>query len=79
VLGALRHDGQLSWATQQRTSVRDDVIAFFDQIAAQSHSVPRIVLLDNAAIHKGDVMEKAPPVGKTGTALVLPSTIQPGT
>jgi transposase len=37
--------------------VRDDVIAFFDQIAGQPHSVPRIVVLDNAAIHKGDVME----------------------
>jgi len=34
------------------------VIAFFDQIALQSHSVPRIVLIDNAGIHDGDVMEK---------------------
>lgn len=37
---------------------RDDVIAFFDRIADQPHSVPRIVLLDNAGIHKGDAMEK---------------------
>jgi transposase len=58
VLGALRHDGQLVWTTQQRPTTRDDVIAFFDQIADQSHSVPRIVLLDNAGIHKGDAMEK---------------------
>lgn len=58
VLGALRHGGELMWATQQRSTVRDDVIAFFDQIAGQPHSVPRIVVLDNAAIHKGDVMEK---------------------
>jgi transposase len=34
------------------------VIAFFDQIALQSHSVSRIVLIDNAGIHKGDRMEK---------------------
>lgn len=57
VLGALRHDGTLLWATQQRPTVRDDVIAFFDGIAAQPHDVPRIVILNNAAIHKGDVME----------------------
>jgi transposase len=58
VLGALRHDGWLTWVTQQRPTMRDDVIAFFDQIAAQPHSVPRIVLLDNAAIHKGDAMQR---------------------
>ena len=57
VLGVLRHGGELVWATQQRPTVRDDVIAFFDQIARQPHSVPRIVVLDNAAIHKGDIME----------------------
>lgn len=58
VLGALRHDGQLIWTTQQRPSRREDVIAFFDQIADPPHSVPRVVLLDNAAIHKGEAMEK---------------------
>jgi transposase len=58
VLGALRHDSQLIWTTQQRPTTRDDVIAFFDQIADQPHSVPRIVLLDNAAIHKGEAMQK---------------------
>ena len=58
VLGALRHDGQLTWTTQQRPTTRDDVIAFFDQIALQSHSVPRIVLIDNTGIHKGDLMKK---------------------
>ena len=58
VLGALRHDGQLIWNTQQRPTTRDDVIAFFDQIALDSHSVPGIVLLDNADIHKGELMEK---------------------
>jgi transposase len=58
VLGALRHDGQLIWTTQQRSTTRDDVIAFFDQIADQPHAVPRIIVLDNAAIHKGDVIDK---------------------
>lgn len=56
MLGALRHDGQLIWTTQQRPTTRNDVIAFFDRIADQPHTVPRIVLLDNAGIHKGDVM-----------------------
>jgi hypothetical protein len=58
VLGALRHGGQLTWATQQRPTTRDDVIAFFDQIALRSHSVPRIVVIDNAGIHNGALMEK---------------------
>jgi len=57
VLGALRHDGQLIWTAQQRSTTRDDVIGFFDQMADPPHSVPRIVVLDNASIHKGDVME----------------------
>lgn len=43
---------------QQRPTTRDDVIAFFDQVAAQPHSVPRIVLIDNAGIHKGEAMDK---------------------
>jgi transposase len=58
VLGALRHDGQLTRTTQQRPTTRDDVIIFFDQIAAQPHSVPRVVVIDNAWIHKGKPMEK---------------------
>ena len=58
VLGALRHDGALFWSAQQRPTSRDDVIVFFDQLAAQQHDVPRILLLDNAAIHKGEAMEK---------------------
>jgi transposase len=55
---ALRHDGQLIWTTQQRPTTRADVIAFFDQIAERPHSVPRVIVLDNAGIHKGEVMEK---------------------
>lgn len=58
VLGALRHDGKLVWKTQQRPTVREDVIGFFDELAAQAHAVPRIVVLDNASFHKGKPMEK---------------------
>lgn len=58
VLGVLRQDGQLRWETQQRPTVRDDVIAFFDRLSEQPHSVPRIVVIDNARIHKGDIMER---------------------
>lgn len=58
VLGALRQDGQLIWATQQKATTRHDVIAFFDQIAAQPHSIPRIVVLDNAGIHKGGALDR---------------------
>jgi transposase len=60
VLGALRRDGGLIWTTQQRPTTRDDVIAFFDQVAEQPRPVPRIILLDNAGIHKGEVMNKKP-------------------
>ena len=35
----------------------DDVIAFFDSIAEQPRSVPCIVLLGNANIHRGNAME----------------------
>lgn len=58
VLGALHYNGHLTWTTQQRPTTRDDVIAFFDQVADQPHEVPRIVLIDNAGIHKGDPIEK---------------------
>ncbi|MEC5161768.1 MULTISPECIES: transposase [unclassified Janthinobacterium] len=42
VLGALRHDNTLHWRTQRRPTVREDVIGFFDDLAAQKHAVPRI-------------------------------------
>jgi hypothetical protein len=51
VLGALRQDGKLVWCTQQRPTVRDDVIAFFDRMSVAPHSSPRI-----AAIHKGEAI-----------------------
>jgi hypothetical protein len=57
-LGHCATAGPLIWTTLQRLTTRDDVIAFFDQVAAQPHSVPRIVLIDNAGIHKGEVMDK---------------------
>jgi hypothetical protein len=48
----------VSWTAQQRSTTRADLIAFFDQIADQPHEVARIIVFDNAAIHKGDVMDK---------------------
>ncbi|MDB5771571.1 MAG: transposase [Burkholderia sp.] len=57
VLGALRHDGKLTWVSLQRSTIRDNVIAFFDRLSEQPHPVPCIVVIDNAAIHKGEVME----------------------
>jgi len=56
VLGALGHDNRLIWRAYEKRIVREDVIGFLDQIAQQSHSVPRIVVLDNAGIHKGQPM-----------------------
>jgi transposase len=37
--------------------VRNDVIAFFDRMSEAHHSCPRIVVIDNAAIHKGKAMD----------------------
>lgn len=48
VLGALRYNGRLTWTTQQRLTTRNDVIAFFDQVADEPRDVPRIVLIDHA-------------------------------
>lgn len=56
VLAALRHDHVLIWRLHERHTVREDVMAFWDELAAQPHSVPRIVILDNAGIHKGAPM-----------------------
>lgn len=43
---------------RERPTTYDNVIALFNQIAEQPHSDPHIFLLDNAAIHKGDAVEK---------------------
>jgi transposase len=58
VLGALRHDHQLIWHAHQQHTVRNDVTAFLDRLAQQPHSVPRIIVLDNAPIHKGGEMKE---------------------
>ena len=58
VLRALRHEYRLNWRAQRRPIVRHDVIAFFDDLAAQKHTVPRIVMLDNASFHKEPQIEK---------------------
>lgn len=53
---ALRQDGKLVWCTQQRPTVRTDVIAFLDRLSEAPHASPRIVVIDNAAIPKGQAM-----------------------
>lgn len=60
VLGALGHDGELIRTIKEKHTVRDDMIAFYDGIAEQPCSVPRIVLHDNSNIHRGDAMEEKP-------------------
>jgi hypothetical protein len=57
VLGALNQDGKLTWVAQQRPTIRDDVLAFFDRLSEQPLPVPCIGVIDNAALHKGEVME----------------------
>lgn len=57
VLGALHYGGDLVWTTLQHTTTRTDVIAFLEQLADQPHAVPRIIILDNASIHRGAIME----------------------
>jgi transposase len=57
VLGALRQDGKLVWCTQQRPTLRNDVIAFCDRLSEAPHSSPRTAVIDHAAFHKGDAMD----------------------
>jgi transposase len=56
VLGALRHDRTLVWRMHDQSTTREEVMAFLDELAGQPHTVPRIVVLDNAGIHKGEPM-----------------------
>jgi transposase len=56
VLGALRHDRSLVWHMHDQHTTREDVMTFLDEVANQPHRVPRIVVLDNAGIHKGEPM-----------------------
>ncbi|MDQ1816862.1 transposase, partial [Massilia sp. CCM 9210] len=56
VMAALRHDRSLVWRMHDQRTTREDVMAFFDDLASEPHRVPRIVVLDNAGIHKGEPM-----------------------
>ena len=76
VLGALSHDQKLHWRIQRRPTVRDDVIGFFDELAAQPHTVPRIVVLDNASIHKGKPIDKRRKAWMAQLVPVLPAALQ---
>jgi len=57
VLGALRQDGRLVWCTQQQPTVQTDVIAFLDRLSEAPQASRRIMLIDNAAIRKGEAMD----------------------
>jgi len=56
MLGALRHDRSLVWRMHDQRTTREDVMAFLDELADQPHRVPRVVVLDNTSIHKGEPM-----------------------
>jgi transposase len=58
VLGALDVNASLYWRIVEKRTVRDDVIAFLDDIASKRHPAPCIVVLDNANIHRGAPMEQ---------------------
>ncbi len=58
VLGALCHDHALIWRLHEKRTTREDVMAFLDDLAERAHARPRIVVLDNARIHKGEPMEE---------------------
>lgn len=58
VLGALDHAGKLTWTTVERPTRQDDVIRFFDQLSAQVGTLPHIVVLDNAGIHRSKAVER---------------------
>ena len=57
VLGCLQKGAGLVWETLTHTVQRTDVIAFFDRLAAQM-TRNTIVVLDNAAIHRGAAMRE---------------------
>jgi len=48
VLRALRHDHSLVRHMHEKRTAREDVMAFFDELAEQPHSIFRVVVLDNA-------------------------------
>lgn len=55
VLGCLQKGVRLVWETLTHTVAREDVIAFFDRLADQI-AKKTVVVLDNAAIHRGEPM-----------------------
>lgn len=55
VLGCLQKGVRLIWETVTHTVDRNDVIAFFDRLADQV-AQETVVVLDNAPIHRGELM-----------------------
>lgn len=58
VLGALDQHHALVWQAIERPTRQDDVIAFFDRLSAQVGTLPHIVVLDNAGIHRSKAVER---------------------
>lgn len=55
VLGCLQKSVRLIWETVTHSVDRNDVIAFFDRLADQV-AQETVVVLDNAPIHRGELM-----------------------
>lgn len=55
VLGCLHKGVRLVWETLSHTVAREDVIGFFDRLVEQI-AQKTVVVLDNAAIHRGEPM-----------------------
>lgn len=46
------------WEAIERPTRQDDVIAFFDRLSEQIGTLPHIVVLDNAGIHRSKAVER---------------------
>lgn len=58
VLGALDQNHTLVWSAVKRPTRQEDVIAFFDRLSTQVRTLPHIVVLDNAGIHRSKAVER---------------------
>lgn len=58
VLGALDQNHTLVWSAVERPTRQEDVIAFFDRLSTQVRTLPHIVVLDNAGIHRSKAVER---------------------
>ena len=54
----MRYNGELIWCAKQKWTESDDVAVFYNRIVNLARKVPHLVIIDSAAIHKGEVMNK---------------------